>query len=473
MKTTKVRIGRAAAARFAAIAALAGGCLSATEEEASVDQSGGGPGEQSGGGPGEQSGGGPGEDSPEPRRGFDRLLVAGGCAQSNRADLGEVSLNVALMVPTQVGLVPILPFDRIAQVSTLVGETLSPESFTFGPPLVDGERANDVGVAEPEVPEGERVGVDLQPSGLEFVWNGGEARKDDERLVVLMLDNSGTLEGLDPRTGAYAPQTASDEKEQHITWFQNFVLSEALPAETTWFSLVSFQNRLPELTAEFSAPTRNRDVLHNPDVATPEPVNENGLAKIGRKEGGATPLASALDRTYDAVIAQNPDLNPVIVLFTDGVEASDDPDKNIGDSSPVSLESVVPTLVNHTVDGVASPVPVIVLHLQPTVGSGYRRGRDKDLADLACATGGSYIFLERADDFQTNNDLEPLVRSLLEGHWRLTTRTTLDDDSIPDGPVLLSTELQLELGDVTRSAPMTFDRNDSDRRDGRLWFYKD
>jgi hypothetical protein len=55
----------------------------------------------------------------------------------------------------------------------------------------------------------------------------------------------------------------------------------------------------------------------------------------------------------------------------------------------------------------------------------------------------------------------------------LTTRTTLDDDSIPDGPVLLSTELQLELGDVTRSAPMTFDRNDSDRRDGRLWFYKD
>ena len=473
MKTTEIGIGRAAAARFAAIAVLAVGCLSATEEEASVDQTGGGPGEQTGGGPGEEPGGGPGEEPAEPRRSFDRLLVAGGCAQNSRADLGEVSVNVALIGPTQVGLVPILPFDRIAQASTLVGETLSPESFTFGAPLIDGERANDVGVAEAEVPDSERVGVDLQPSGLEFVWNGGEARKNDERLVVLMLDNSGSLEGLDPRTGAYFPGAASDEKEQHITWFQNFVLSEALPAETTWFSLVSFQNRLPELTEAFSAPTRNRDVLHNPDVATPEPENENGLAKIGRKEGGATPLASALDRTYDAIIAQNPDLNPVIVLFTDGVEESDDPDKNIGDVSSETLESVVPKLANHTYDGGVTPVPVIVLHLQPSVGSGYRRGRDKDLADLACATGGSYIFVERADDFQTNKDLEPLVRSLLEGHWRLTTRTSIDDTSIPDGPVLLSTELQAEIGDVTRSAPMTFDRNDSDRRDGRLWFYKD
>jgi hypothetical protein len=406
------------------------------------------------------------------RRSFQKLLVAGGCAQEGSGNLSFVSMNVLVMAATDVGQVQLLPDQRLAREPLTIGETLTPQSFTFVPPNTDGGESADKGIAEPETAGGQRVGVDLQPNRLEYVWNGGEARIKDDRLVVLMLDNSGSLEGLDPRTGAFTPAAASDEKEQHITWFQDFVLSEALPAESTWFSLVSFQNRLPELTQAFSAPTRNRDVLHNPDVANPEPETENGLAKIGRKEGGQTPLASALDRTYDAVIAQNPDLNPVIVLFTDGVEESDDPDKNIGDVSSITLESVVPKLANHTFEGEASPVPVIVLHLQPSVGSGYRRGRDKKLADLACATGGSYIFLERADDFQTNDDLQPMVRSLLQGYWRLTAQTTLDDGAIPNGPVLVSTELGLELGGVSRSVPLVLNRDGASVRDGRLWYYK-
>jgi hypothetical protein len=117
-------------------------------------------------------------------------------------------------------------------------------------------------------------------------------------------------------------------------------------------------------------------------------------------------------------------------------------------------------------------VPVIVMHLQPSVGSGYRRGRDKRLAELACKTGGAYIFLERADDFQTNDDLQPMVRSLVTGHWRLTAQTTLDNAAIPSGPVLVSAELGLELGGVTRSVPMVLNRESSSVRDGRLWYFK-
>ena len=406
------------------------------------------------------------------RRSFTKLLVAGGCAQEGSENLSFVDLNVLVMAATDVGQVQLLPNERLAREPKSIGDTLTPQSFQFVPPNIDGAESADRGVAEPEAPGGARVGIDLQPQNLEFVWNGGEARKDDDRLVVLLLDNSGSLEGLDPRTGAFAPAAASDEKEQHITWFQDFVLSEALPAESTWFSLVSFQNRLPELTDAFAVPTRNRDVLHNPDVANPEPEGENGLAKIGRKEGGQTPLASALDRTYEAVIKANPDLNPVIVLFTDGVEESDDPDKNIGDVSTVGLDAVVPKLAGHTFDGAVTPVPVIVMHLQPSVGSGYRRGRDKRLAELACKTGGAYLFLERADDFQTNDDLQPMVRSLVTGHWRLTAQTTLDNAAIPSGPVLVSAELGLELGGVTRSVPMVLNRESSSVRDGRLWYFK-
>ncbi len=315
-------------------------------------------------------------------------------------------------------------------------DTLSADAFSFARPASPAADGEGPGVATP-AEGGEPLSVELTPGDAPFSWNGGAAREGDDRLVVLALDHSGSLIGQDPVTGSVDISRGSDVRDERISFFQQ--LLHGLD-DSAFVSLVSFRGALVDLDPEVAAPTRNRD------------VTREGLEALQRGEEGQTPLADTLVAIRDRILAVNEDLNPTVVLFTDGVEGRD--------SSEASLADVAGTYAD-------AGIPVVVLHLQPPPTAEGPRGRDPALLELACGSGGAYLFLERASVFTESRDLIPSVRGLLRGHWRLAVDTSLGGMEHPPGGYLLATELTVRLGDVSRSVELTRSPERSDDR--RAW----
>lgn len=405
------------------------------------------------------------------RPSFSKVVVAGACAEPGVDNLSIVNLSVLILGSGRVGPEGVLPDQRLAGRQDTIGNILVANNFSFALPevesLPDVEGATR-GFAQLDGEAGQGTApqaVDLQARSVRFEFNGGEERRNEERLVVLLLDNSGSLEGLDVRTGEANRALASDPDDRHITFFRSLIESPRFPGKS-WFSLVSFQQSLVKISPEFSSPTMNKDVISNKDTLDPE--HEDGLGAVEKDQSGQTPLARGLIESYLEIVnaGSTSDLNPIVVLFTDGVEE--------GDSSSQTLEEAKQLYVNHA----AGPVPIIILHLNPpaTVPDSWQRGRSKEFYDLACATGGEYIFIERAEEFQNITELEAIVRNRVVGSWKVEVTTTLDNDAKfpPANPFLISTELQLDLNGVTRSTGLYLSRDPSGDsiRDSRLWLYK-
>lgn len=368
---------------------------------------------------------------------FTKAVVPGACAATD--NLQSVDISLLLLDGTDA----ILPDDRLSREIRPVSELLTRDSFTFS--KLDTAAAE---FTEPAFAEGENSGesspVNIQAEAVKFLFTGGAERKDDDKLVVFILDHSGSLIGENPRTGMIDVTTATDRADSRISFFVQLLGS--LPS--SWYvSLVSF-SALTQITEEFSTPTRNRDLIRD------------GLTQLQTQEGGTSALADSIEKAYRQIIAspQNADLNPIIVLFTDGTEE--------GDVSTNSLADAKAKLLAHD-----PPVPVIVLELQPPVISGLPRGRNPELVNLACETGGEYVFLERADKFtDSTSNLQSAVRNRLVGVWRVTTETSLG--RLPDDNYLMSTELGVTLGTNNRSVRLAKARNGNDFNDTRLWFTK-
>jgi hypothetical protein len=399
------------------------------------------------------------------RLSFSRVLVPGACKAPGSDDLSNVEMSVMLLDEDSA----LLPDDRISGESGRVGDLLTFDDFRFveNPVGTDpGELMGKPGLAENDAEtEGQdrvRLPVGLQPDNLKFLWSGGEERRDDNRLVVLLMDQSGSLIGLDPITSMVDTNRASDIRDQRIVFFKDFV--SELP-DNDYVSLVPFNGEFV-VTAD-SAPTKNRDVILE------------GLDQLDiNQPSGGTPLARALDASLTSIIdfAGNADLNPVVVLFTDGTES--------GDTSPegTTLDTVTEKFANHTrtVDGerVPAPIPVIVVHLQVPASAAvaplsWPRGHDAKYADLACRTGGEYIFLRDAGEFTANGNLPTILRNRVVGTWRLNVQSGLGQGEFTPGGYLLTSELSVTLGGNTASAPMALSRDvNAQTQDTRLWFYK-
>lgn len=408
-----------------------------------------------------------------PTNEFSDIFVSGVCAVKD--DLREVELSVILVGKESEGLRPDdYIFDKETTQGGVVGELLKPESFTFEVPTGLEVRAR--AESDPETNEhGVKEEVALRVDALRFDHIGGEARKDDARLVILLLDQSGTLAGKNPANAAEIPDLnrATDPNDERITFFEALVAE--LP-EDDEITVVPFNGTLaPRLTP----PTANRDVVLG------------ALAELGHntKEDGGTPLALALKTVLENIIDfrdedgtyANHDLNPVVVLFTDGVEGGDT-------SGGVTLEEVTEQYVRRrletpdgdTVD--APPVPVIVLHLQPPLAAAappieLDRGRSPELMDLACRTGGEYYFVEsrleqgeiRTDFSKADQTFPIIVGNRLIGAWRLTVPTDLHDaQRFPTGGYFVTTEVGVNLAGRKKTAPL-IKKTDSDNR---LWLYK-
>lgn len=267
--------------------------------------------------------------------------------------------------------------------------------------LIDGLRAQlsftahpDESDAQPAVARGpEGAVLDIAPviKGVRYT-----AQRSGDRLVILALDNSGSLVGEDPRNQEVDLDRASDLADERIAFMH--LLTNLLP-ESAYLSVVGFQGEGATLSADPNdgvAPTRNRD------------ITAMALDQLQFDSTGPTPLARALQQIRTSLVDANEELAPVVILFTDGVETGDpsDPDGE--------------ALANETARYAEQQIAVHVLQLRPPATTIYDRERDPALVRLACQTGGDHHFIESPREFtDVASRIGETIVSRLDGAWRV------------------------------------------------------
>ena len=188
-------------------------------------------------------------------------------------------------------------------------------------------------------------------------------------------------------------------------------------------------------------------------------------------------MNQVLKDIYNTVILPNADLNPVVVLFTDGSEEDETISSLRGENGALELYAN-----GYKNNGLTAPVPVIVLHLdqkpiaaadQNNGGFGFSSGRDERLVELACATGGDYVFLEGAEEMTSGRlgSLARIVRNRIDGAWSVTAETglgELDADSW-----YISTTMRVNVASKELSFAMERGDVSDPSSDSRLWFTRD
>lgn len=382
------------------------------------------------------------------RPSFTGITVPGACKVDDA--LNYVDVSVILLGQDGEG---ILPDDQIQRESRSVDELLDNRSFSWQI-LGDSEfMGAGEGVAN-GVNTGAIDGVGLLAESVQYEFTGGNDRKNDQRLVVFALDHSGSLIGEDLINGGVDINSATDIRDERIAFFRT--LTNQLP-DAVYLSLVAFQGQLPIIDAGEdnngpAIPTRNRDLINT------------SLVELESGSTSTTPLARMLNDTLTSVINPNNDLNASLVLFTDGVETGDPTDS----PDRAGLKKAID-------DYAAAGVPVFVIQLEPPLSSGYAQGRDPLLVDLACRTGGEYLFIEDAREFtDPRANLANLVKNRLRGAWKVRTKTTLSNPSFMPDTYFVSTQLTVALGSLaSHSARLALSRDSQrDFEDTRLWFEK-
>lgn len=375
---------------------------------------------------------------------YTRLLTAGACEAE--PDLSVFNLSVLLLDRNRF----ILPDDRLRNERESVGDLLDEDDFSFACPVERASCGDGNAAAQGEGEPTEQP-ADVQVESVEFQWSGGEERKNDQRLVMIMMDNSVSLVGGDPQSPNIDPAKATDPRDERITFFRELI--NDLPASENkaqgevphYVSIMKF-DRLPDIDPDCAVPSLSRD------------VNIDCMTAYDRGEDGPTNLWDALDAGYRTILSANTDLNPVVILFTDGTEN--------GDNSGASMEQAIQPYVDNG-------IPILIVQLQPPRLAGdERQGRTAELVDLACNTGGQHFFLERASEFSARRDLRVILRNRITGRWNLRVRSTLNGNNRfpPDNAYFLSTELSGTLADITRAVEMS--RSTDTLIDDRLWFNK-
>lgn len=321
-----------------------------------------------------------------------------------------------------------------------LGETLTRESFVF-----EALPGRDFEGAEPATATHEDLGtLGLTPTAQALRYD--RAPPAAERLLIFALDHSGSLIGQDT-VGEVDLNSATDIRDERIALF--LTLARSTPPDT-YLSLVSFQNESATVDPEHATPTRNRDII------------TNGLQDLQRGTDGATPLAAALTAIRASVVAPNSELEASVVLFTDGVERGDptDPDRAI-------LEAEIEAYA-------AAKITVYVMQLRPPVGAGNDRERDSKLVELACRTGGAYLFIEEPSEFtDPRANLTNLLSARMDGVWRLTAGMPGLAD-LTAGWWSIATRLSLQFGALERQVDLRMS-DDPERafNDSRIWLRRD
>ena len=403
------------------------------------------------------------------------VYVSGVCrAEETAGDLtgaqvsGELDLSLVLLNQGSDANASLLPTTRVRGAYDTVENVI--------------KQGNSVRFSLPQTAETEAPGVttsafaakDSAPtagSGLAFSFNridfeyaGGEAAKELDPYIILLMDQSASLIGK--RSDAdFDIVNATDRFDQRISFFSELI--QSLP-DNYRVTVMGFSESFADdsqanltLPSESSSlPRRLGDTLNGQpyrktvDAYLTELKSKNNL-KIG------TPLTKALEKANSFAQSTKGKLRPMVVLFTDGLEDGDS-------SSNVKTPEELSTLYS------GIDVPVHVVHLQPPPSLPESRGRNKGLASLSCGTGGDYLFVESTDEFSKGNRLGQILANRFLGRWLLNVKTTLDDNSNFAGPqgYLISTDISVTLGKDTRVYSASRSLDESRASDQRMWVYK-
>lgn len=323
---------------------------------------------------------------PQPRVTFTRLAAIAACPSGD----AEVDVSLHLMS----GRVALGPDEVWPRARRTLAELVTPDAVAF----FDGPFAR-------------------RPSEVRYVPTGGPERADDPLLVMLTVDQSSSLIGRDPYTGEVDLERASDPRDVRNLYLTQLV--EQLPPDA-FVSVASFSGDFASDDTDCLTPTRDRA------------RTAACLRGLQHGEDGLTPLADGLALPLRRVVPTNPDLNPVVVLFTDGVED--------GDNSTATLADVRDAYVEQG-------VPLVALDLQPSPLSPWPQGPSAELSAFACATGGEYLFFERHQDLDPSR--ADVVAHRLRGSWKARARAHLDR-----AVTRLDGELSVSVVDTERSASL-------------------
>ena len=141
---------------------------------------------------------------------FTKVLVPGVCPLT--PDVSRLRLSVLLLD----GRSSLLPDSRIQREFRPVIELLPKERFTFSKSSADtdvmGSEPGVVVKLDGDIEDPQKLPTVLQTVDRSFAYAGGEVRQEDQRLVVLVMDHSGTLAGIDPLDGALKPEIRTDQR---------------------------------------------------------------------------------------------------------------------------------------------------------------------------------------------------------------------------------------------------------------------
>lgn len=241
---------------------------------------------------------------------------------------------------------------------------------------------------------GQATGVALPTRAVAFTGPTGP------RLVVLVLDQSASLVGLDHASGTTDATRASDPSGVRFSFFASLIAG--LPADVS-LALVSFKGLFGQVDPTFGTPTQDRQVLRD------------GLTRLDGDESGDTPLARGLIDALEKVVQTRPELAASVVVFTDGVEAGDT--SNLPDrADPSDLGAALAAYR-------AAGVPVHIIQLAPPAAAETPRDRDTDLADFACKTGGSWFYAPTPAAL--DEALRATLTRRLAGAWQVEAAAVL------------------------------------------------
>lgn len=396
------------------------------------------------------------------------VYASGAC----RSDIDEVDISLVLLNTGDKKALNILPTTRVAkaqgqQIYELMGcetpwapsiectgqpKSFSSNNFEFRTSLemqnlIDQNVISDgtsYVEAYGETPEGDlnytdKTTVSLEPVRLEYQWASAipEERQDRTPLLILLLDQSKSNIGLGDLSNV---RLASDSRYQRHTFFSKMI--ESLDPEFA-VSMISFAGGITTYNTDTGLyrPTLNRELIQE----------EFTRLSNSTSHDEKTPLRLAL---FDAKrlieqVKQEDSYDPVVVLYTDGVEGED--------NSPAGT----PSIEELTAFFVTEKVPVHTVQLRSRVDidaidpeeNERRRAPITSLSKLACDTGGDFLYLRDAEQFSYNDTLEPMLRNRLYGRWSLKVKSPDLFSVLSSSPApgfMITSDLQATLADQVR-----------------------
>ena len=374
-------------------------------------------------------------EAPIPAARLSRVYLTGACKVGNyRLELSVILANQ----PQGSNLAPnIIPTSRLVNMEqTSVSELINSGSFTFNPPPIMQRKIENAELedapayveTEDGLTTGNPYSISLSPVRVEYQWASKDPEAGRIPLLILLMDQSNSVLGLSRSMQTYG----SDYTNHRIDFFKGLIkfLEPSFSVAMITFSDTS--SSYDDELSQLNTPVINRDLINS----------ELENLRFSNTYQPGTPLNQALADTKSMIKSLEPNTyDPVVVVFTDGLEGKD----NSVDAP--AFDDLASFFINERI-----PVHTIQLQAkQDDAGDPEEEIKRPqplvNMSELACATGGDFYFLRSADEFSNNYDLLHMLRNRLSGRWSLLADTDFSGifEPSPTSGLMLTTQVEVTL----------------------------